>query len=157
MDYEVILNLMKEMNRTELTRLEIEEDGLRICLEKAQAVCAMAPVQIPAPQVNVNAPTSVAQMPAPGMAAGDPVNQQEEDCTGKVLSPMVGTFYSQASPEKPPFVKVGDKVKKGQTLCVIEAMKLMNEIESEFDGEVIAVLSKNEEMVQFGQPLFVIR
>jgi acetyl-CoA carboxylase biotin carboxyl carrier protein len=98
-----------------------------------------------------------AQIPASYLLAGETEKQPAEECGNKVLSPMVGTFYCQASPEKPPFVKLGDKVKKGQTLCIIEAMKLMNEIESEFDGEVVSILSQNEEMVQFGQPLFVIR
>jgi acetyl-CoA carboxylase biotin carboxyl carrier protein len=70
---------------------------------------------------------------------------------------MVGTFYSSPSPDKPSFVKVGDKVKKGQTICIIEAMKLMNEIESELDGEIVKVLANNEEMVEFGQPLFLIK
>jgi acetyl-CoA carboxylase biotin carboxyl carrier protein len=70
---------------------------------------------------------------------------------------MVGTFYAQPSPDKPPFVKVGDRVKKGQTICIIEAMKLMNEIESEHDGEIVKILTKNEDMVEFGQPLFLIK
>jgi acetyl-CoA carboxylase biotin carboxyl carrier protein len=149
---------MKEMNQTDLTKLEIEEEGIRICLEKAPAVAAAVPVQFPVPQVNVNAPMPAAQIPAPFLPSGEASDKQAaEECGNKVLSPMVGTFYSQASPEKPPFVKLGDKVKKGQTICIIEAMKLMNEIESEFDGEVVSILSQNEEMVQFGQPLFVIR
>jgi acetyl-CoA carboxylase biotin carboxyl carrier protein len=80
----------------------------------------------------------------------------EENCK-KQVSPMVGTFYTQPSPDKPPFVKVGDKVKKGQTLCIIEAMKLMNEIECEHDGEVIKILTQNEAMVEYGQPLFLIK
>lgn len=71
-----------------------------------------------------------------------------------VVSPLVGTFYSAASPDAEPFVKVGDTVKKGQVLGIIEAMKLMNEIESDFDGVVEAVLAKNEEVVEYGQPLF---
>lgn len=74
-----------------------------------------------------------------------------------VKAPLVGTFYNAASPENPAFVKVGDVVKKGQTLGIIEAMKLMNEIESEFDGVVEAILIENEQMVEYGQPLFVIR
>ena len=71
-----------------------------------------------------------------------------------VTSPLVGTFYSAAGPDAEDYVKVGDKVKKGQVLCIIEAMKLMNEIESEFDGEIAEILVKNEQMVEFGQPLF---
>ena len=74
-----------------------------------------------------------------------------------VASPLVGTFYNSSSPDAEPFVKVGDAVKKGQTLGIIEAMKLMNEIESEFDGIVEAVLVGNENVVEYGQPLFRIR
>ena len=70
---------------------------------------------------------------------------------------MVGTFYSKPSPDKEAFIKVGDKVKKGQVVCIIEAMKLMNEIESEFDGEVVEICAKNEEMVEYGKPLFKIK
>ena len=74
-----------------------------------------------------------------------------------VLSPLVGTFYSSSSPDAEPFVKVGDTVKKGQVLGIIEAMKLMNEIESDFDGVVEAILVNNEDVVEYGQPLFRIR
>ena len=73
-----------------------------------------------------------------------------------VKSPLVGTYYAASSPENPPFVKVGDKVSKGQVLGIVEAMKLMNEIESEFDGTVKEILVENEQMVEFGQPVFVI-
>ena len=75
---------------------------------------------------------------------------------GVVKSPLVGTYYAASSPENPPFVKVGDKVSKGQVLGIVEAMKLMNEIESEFDGTVKEILVENEQMVEFGQPMFVI-
>ena len=70
---------------------------------------------------------------------------------------MVGTFYASSSPEKDAFVKVGDKVKKGQVLCIVEAMKLMNEIESEYDGEIAEICVKNEEIVEYGKPLFKIK
>ena len=74
-----------------------------------------------------------------------------------VKSPMVGTFYASSAPDKDPFVKVGDKVKKGQVLCIVEAMKLMNEIESEFDGEIVEICVENEEVVEYGKPLFKIK
>jgi acetyl-CoA carboxylase biotin carboxyl carrier protein len=77
--------------------------------------------------------------------------------TRKILSPMVGTFYTQPAPDKPAFVNLGDQVKKGQTVCIIEAMKLMNEIESEVEGQIIECLVENEEMVEFGQPLFIVK
>ena len=81
----------------------------------------------------------------------------DEVQTGSVVkSPLVGTYYAASSPENPPFVKIGDKVSKGQVLGIVEAMKLMNEIESEFDGTVKEILVENEQMVEFGQAMFVI-
>ncbi len=85
-------------------------------------------------------------------------NKTTEDMNKKmILSPMVGTFYGASSPKAEPFVKVGTIVKKGDIVCVIEAMKLMNEVESEVDGEVVEILINNEEMVEYGQPMFVLR
>lgn len=174
MDYKAIINLMKEMNQTELTKLEIEEEGVRICLEKAHkpsedqcSNAAFTPSQLPYPlytpamsypqTISPSAPNATGTMTSQAPVAGAAEASQEEVNHKKQVSPMVGTFYSQPSPDKPAFVKVGDKVKKGQTVCIIEAMKLMNEIESEYDGEIVKVMVGNEEMVEFGQPLFLIK
>ncbi|HHU74719.1 MAG TPA: acetyl-CoA carboxylase biotin carboxyl carrier protein [Clostridiales bacterium] len=157
MDYKAIINLIKEMNQTDFTRLEIEEEGLRIYLEKGNGTPQHTLAQPVGSQVVTNPPvtTTISQ---PSVTVSNEVNLNNPKEEGKtVVSPMVGTFYAAPGPEKPPFVKVGDKVKKGQTLCIIEAMKLMNEIESEYDGEVLEILTKNEEMVEYGQPLFVIK
>ena len=86
------------------------------------------------------------------------IKQETSKMEGKVVkSPMVGTFYSKSAPTAEAYVKIGSKVKKGDTLCIIEAMKLMNEIESEFDGEVVEILVNDDEMVEYNQPLFVIK
>jgi acetyl-CoA carboxylase biotin carboxyl carrier protein len=156
-DYKKILELIREMNRSDLTKIEIEEEGFRIRLEKetnVQGTGVHSDIQCN----NTDIPASGTCLQPPGIEG----NKADEYTAGepegiKVLSPMVGTFYAQAAPDKPPFVKIGDKVKKGQTLCIIEAMKLMNEIESEYDGEIVKVCINNEEMVEFGQPLFVIQ
>jgi acetyl-CoA carboxylase biotin carboxyl carrier protein len=154
-DYKNILELIKEMNQTRLTKVEIEEEGVRICLEKSTYDADH--VQTNMPQINVNATAPSAVIQSFDTEEKESTENPVEECNGeKILSPMVGTFYAQSAPDKPPFVKVGDKVKKGQTLCIIEAMKLMNEIESDYDGEIMKVYMKNEEMVEFGQPLFVI-
>ena len=175
MDYKAIINLMKEMNQTELTKLEVESEGIRICLKKGNKHTDQAQVQYYPQYVGMPAAVTglseemiqkqdsvVVGQATKGQADTNSSTAQSlssEDCTGtrKLVSPMVGTFYAQAAPEKPPFAKVGDKVKKGQIICIIEAMKLMNEIESEYDGEILEVLVKNEDMVEFGQTLFVIR
>ncbi len=175
MDYKAIINLMKEMNHTDLTKLEIEEEGVKICMEKEGKVVTLTqPVIPPIPMTSVypvnqmlqaspllqpvqmgQTDTGVAQPAENVSKAAD--KQAEEVNSLKIVSPMVGTFYASQSPDKPAFVKVGDKVKKGQTVCIIEAMKLMNEIESEHDGEIIKVMVNNEQMVEFGQPLFLVK
>lgn len=167
MDYKAILNLMKEMNHTDLTKLEIEEEGVRICMEKAANTAAviqqaapvtMAPAMQAVPvQMPVMQGQSAAAAPAEASQAVTADKKTEEADSKKIVAPMVGTFYLTPGPDKAPFVKPGDKIKKGQTVCIIEAMKLMNEIESEFDGEIIQILVKNDEMVEFGQPLFLVK
>ena len=89
-------------------------------------------------------------------APAAPVEEEAEDET-YITSPIVGTFYSAPSPEEKAFVKVGDRVKAGQTVCILEAMKLMNEIESDFDCEIEAVLASNEQKIEYGQPLFKVK
>lgn len=122
------------------------------------------PVQMPVNNIpQLLSPVDVISVTPPmpqntASQTGDINEEQEEDENIKtVKSPLVGTFYSAASPEDEPFVKVGDKVVKGQKLGIIEAMKLMNDIESDFDGEVVEILVTNESMVEYGQPLFKIR
>lgn len=156
MDYKAIINLMKEMNLTDLTKLEIEEEGVKICIEKANVPfnsMGAVPMQMPVMQGQMSmAATQLSEMSA------EVADKKIEEIDGnKLVSPMVGTFYASPSPDKPPFVKVGDKVKKGQTICIIEAMKLLNEIESDHDGEIVKILVNNESMVEFGQPLFLIK
>ena len=174
MDYKVILNLMKEMNHYGLTKLEIEEEGVKICLEKEMSVVQAPSVQAIHSQyehAQIYSPAFAAAYPTQGyvqpqtvaLASTPQVNQAEEEKAAeeisgkKLVSPMVGTFYSAAGPDKAPFVKVGDKVKKGQTVCIIEAMKLMNEIEAEHEGEIVKILVNNEQMVEFGQPMFIVK
>lgn len=166
MNYEEVVKLMKEMDSTALTKLEIEKEGFRICLEKAVYGSYPAQAAYPNPayvpsfnQELILQPNTAVVQEDKNIAeavAGNDKNDDEAGCK-KLLSPMVGTFYAAPAPDKPVFVKPGDKVKKGQTVCIIEAMKLMNEIESEYDGEIVKVLVNNEDMVEYGQPLFLIR
>lgn len=150
MDVKKIESLAKLMKETGLTGLELVEDGQQLRLERQVEVVA-APVAAPAPAAPVPAASGAEAL---GVTHEEPAPVKEGTL---VLAPTVGVFYSAPSPDARPFVEVGDQVKKGDTLCIIEAMKLMNEIESEFDGVVEAVLVKNEEVVEYGQPLFRIR
>ncbi len=152
MEYNEIKKLMDDMGNSKLTELEIEfPDGIKISMKKedGKKLPAPAPVVIPQPQPPMN--ITPAQVPME-------IKQETSKMEGKVVkSPMVGTFYSKSAPTAEAYVKIGSKVKKGDTLCIIEAMKLMNEIESEFDGEIVEILVNDDEMVEYNQPLFVIK
>ena len=152
MEYNEIKKLMDDMGNSKLTELEIEfPDGIKISMKKedAKKLPASAPAVVP----QAGPPMNIIQAQAPVE-----VKKEETKPDGNVVkSPMVGTFYSKSSPTAEPFVKIGSKVKKGDTLCIIEAMKLMNEIESEFDGEIVDVLVNDDEMVEYGQALFIIK
>ncbi|WP_143322176.1 acetyl-CoA carboxylase biotin carboxyl carrier protein [Clostridium sp. HBUAS56010] len=149
MEINDIIRLMQAVSEQGLTSFRLEEGDLKLCIKKEKelvnsgnAACSNQPV----------------------IAAGEPalresgeIQEMEISSDKVVSSPLVGTFYDASSPEGEPFVKVGDVVKKGQILGIIEAMKLMNEIECEYDGVVEAVLVENEDVVEYGQPLFRIR
>lgn len=146
MNYDEIKKLMDDMGNSKLSEIEIEfPDGIKISMKKDDGLKLSSPVPM-VQEVNIPAVKENADLV--------PVEKVDGNV---VKAPMVGTFYSKSSPTSEPFVKVGSKIKKGDTLCIIEAMKLMNEIESEFDGEVVEILVKDEEMVEYGKPLFVIK
>ncbi len=152
MEYQEIKKLMDDMGNSKLTELEIEfPDGIKISMKKEDAKKLSAPVPAVIPQAQP--PMNIIQAQAP-LEVKNEITKPEGNI---VKSPMVGTFYSKSSPTADPFVKIGSKVKKGDTLCIIEAMKLMNEIESEFDGEIVDILVNDDEMVEYGQSLFIIK
>ena len=147
MDYEEIKKLMDDMGNSKLSEIEIEfPDGIKISMKKG----------LPSSKPVVKEDASVAikenaEVPAVQPQAEVPAVQE----MGKVIkSPMVGTFYSRVTPTDEPYVGVGSIVKKGDIVCIIEAMKLMNEIESEEEGEIVEILCQDGDMVEFGQPLF---
>ena len=155
MQYEEILKLVKGVSEAGLTNFEYTEGNIRIvmsCPENRQAPAA-APVfsvQEGGQQIEIPAPTPAA--PAPAAAPAAPA---ADDQSGNIVKcPLVGTFYVAPSEDAPAYVQVGDTVKKGQVLGIVEAMKLMNEIESEYDGVVKEIYVQNEESVEYGQPLF---
>ena len=161
MNIEEMTKLIKAVADNKLTSFEIKDGEFKLSIkcekEAPQIVMAQAPAvpvaaAVPAAALRQAATPSASATPAPAAAS----EASEEG--GKVItSPLVGTFYSASSPDAEPFVKEGDTVKKGQVLGIIEAMRLMNEIESEFDGVVEAVLVSNEEVLEYEQPLFRIR
>lgn len=150
MDYNDIKKLIEDMGNANIDELNIEfPEGIKISMKKNQnnIVSNMQPVG--------------AQCFVPEKQISNTINiepKQNKIQEGKIIkSPMVGTFYSKPSPTSEAFVKVGNTVKKGDTLCIIEAMKLMNEIEAEYDGEIAEILIKDGEVVEFGTPLFRIK
>lgn len=166
MEVEHILKLVAAVSESELTEFSYKEGAVALKLSKKQNTAVSASVADALSLANYTDEQQYTKV-----AANQTINKEEaakcleaagrkqpaEACAGDAIkSPLVGTFYSSPSPEESPFIKVGDKVKKGQTLGIVEAMKLMNEIESEYDGVVQEVLVQNEELVEYGQPLFVI-
>lgn len=169
MEINDILKLIEAVSEHGLTSFVLEENGSKISMKKEKEVITVtaapavqtviAPAAADARDISGTAPSVPAGYMAPAVsAAGTEMSRSESIGSDKVVaSPLVGTFYNAASPDSDAFVSVGDTVKKGQVLGIIEAMKLMNEIESEYDGVVEAVLVNNEEVVEYGQPLFRIR
>lgn len=144
MEYEKIKQLMDDMGNSKLSSIDIDfPDGTKISMKKNE---------------NVEISTKAMKSSSQEVKKEEPeLEQSSNENTGKIVkSPMVGTFYIKPNPSANPYVEVGKKVKKGDVLCIIEAMKLMNEIESEFDGEVAEIFIKDGEAVEYGKPLFKI-
>lgn len=152
MDHADLERLVKLMNENDLVELEIEEEGRTVRLRKAPGVpLAMPNAMQLLPQMQ---PMHMAPAPAAAPAAapsGPPAG------TVEIRSPIVGTFYKAASPESPAFVAVGDRIKSGAVVCIVEAMKVMNEIQAEVSGEVVEILVENGQAVEFDQPLFRVK
>ena len=157
MELSNIIELIHAVSDSNLTQFNLQDGNLNISMSAEKTIVQQA-------EANTDAALSVQYQPVMQPAAQSAVQNQitgqatgTETFTGNVVkSPLVGTYYAASSPDSAPFVKVGDKVNKGQVLGIVEAMKLMNEIESEFDGTVKEILVENEQMVEFGQPMFVI-
>ena len=160
MELEKIIELIHTVSESNLTQFTMEEGNLKISMKtdkQTKIVAAPAPVLPAAGPIAAAAPQELTAVSVPA-AADAPAEAEDTIPAGNVVkSPLVGTFYNAPSPEAEPFVKEGDTVKKGQVLAIVEAMKLMNEIESEFDGTVEKILVSNEQVVEYGQPLFVIK
>ncbi len=158
MDIERLQELIRVFENSSLWEIEIEESGRRVCLKKGQPA-AIGPAVQPAPYPQALAPAQ--QMHPQPQAEAAPQGGAAETAAGKgattINSPMVGVFYSSPAPGEEPFVKPGDTVSENQTVCIVEAMKLMNEVTAKFAATIEKVLVENGEPVEYGQPLFAVR
>lgn len=159
-----IKELIKLVDQTSIHELEIENEGTRLAIRKpgkteiVQVQSAAAPVThvTAAPSAVHIQPSAEAGAAAVSVEAAPPVQETNANLH-TIVSPMVGTFYRSSSPEKAPYVNVGDKVSDKTTVCIIEAMKLMNELEAEVKGEIVEILAENGQLVEYGQPLFLVK
>ncbi len=154
MNLEDVQRLLEIVREHDLSEIEVEQDGVRVRLVRRPVLPAFAPTPIMASPAAAPAPLAAA--PADPMVDA-PAEPSEGVDLAVVKSPIVGTFYRASDPNAPPFAEVGQAVKKRQVLCIIEAMKLMNEIESEYEGEVVKVYVENGQPVQYGERLFAIK
>jgi acetyl-CoA carboxylase biotin carboxyl carrier protein len=162
MNQKEIKELIEFLIAKDVTEFELERGDVKLRVKRGQEVhmiSAPASVSMVAAPPSVAVPlASAASSPAaPSSSAAPMAPPAEEEGLHTVKSPIVGTFYEAPSPGSPPFIKVGDHVNTGQVLCIVEAMKLMNEIESDVAGEVVKILVSNGQPVEYGQPLFKIR
>ncbi|SDI37467.1 biotin carboxyl carrier protein [Alteribacillus persepolensis] len=165
-----IKELIRALDNSSIGELEIRGENKEKITIRKEGTAQAAVVQA-APQPPAAAPAPAAQAPAP-QAQANPQGSQEaasapeapqespaasDDSFEKITSPMVGTFYRAPSPDAGPYVKEGDKVNDDSVVCIVEAMKLMNELEAEISGEIVEVLVENGELVEYGQPLFLVK
>jgi acetyl-CoA carboxylase biotin carboxyl carrier protein len=154
MDIKQIQDLIKFVSKSGVNEVSIEEQDFKITIKTNQEptyVTAAIPAVAPAP---VAAPAPAAAPAAPAAAPAPAADQNANLIT--VKSPMIGTYYQSAGPDKPAFVNVGDEITAGKVLCIVEAMKLFNEIESEVSGNIVKILVKDAEPVEYDQPLFLV-
>lgn len=143
-DLKKLIDILKD---TDITDIQIDMEGTKVRLKREKLLTSF---EMTPPAVRPHSPRAEAA------AQGQPAQDEDAQRLVTVTAPLVGTFYRAASPDTPPFVEVGDSVKKGQVLCIVEAMKLMNEIECETEGVIVRVLVENAHPVEYGEPLFLI-
>lgn len=154
MDLKDIKAIIELMKKNDLSVFKLEREDFKIVLERGTGEVIRVAAPVAAPVLLPAAPAAPAAAPAANFAPAAPALPSD---TRDISSPMVGTFYSASSPDAPPFVKVGDSVDENTVVCIIEAMKVMNEIKAETKGVIAEVVGENGKPVQFGQPLFRVR
>lgn len=164
MNIQEIQDLIKFVSKTQVSEVEIEKKDFKIIIKsppkqkrgesnEQQPIIVQAPAAAPAP---VAAPAPAAAAPAPAAPAAPAAAPAEDANLITIKSPMIGTFYRSSGPDKDPFVQVGDSISNGQTVCIIEAMKLFNEIEAEVKGKIVKILVDDATPVEYDQPLFLV-
>jgi len=165
MEFKQIQELIKAINKSNISELSVEQGDFKITIRQAQvSETSFVAVQSPMPMQQMMAPAVPQQIAAPQQSAAAPAAPASQPAapqagggnTVTIKSPMIGTFYRSPSPDKPMFANVGDEIKPGQVLCIIEAMKLFNEIESEVSGRIVKVLADDASPVEYDQPLFLV-
>ncbi len=155
-----IRELIKLIDQSSIDEFEYENDGSKIVLKKNDVQYAEAPVQQPVQQpVAQQVPEPVKQVASSSkeQATEEPKEEKQDESLHKIESPMVGTFYARPNPESDLYVKTGEKVSEDSVVCIIEAMKLFNEIEAEVNGEIVEMLVEDGQLVEYGQPLFLVK
>ena len=147
MNLQDIKDLMKEFNDSDIYKLSLEMDDVKLKLEKEEPIQQI----VAAPSAVMPTPVAAAPTAAPAAVPEASACEQQEG------TPVVGVFYSASAPDAPAYVQVGDRVQKGQTLCIIEAMKMMNEIKAPVSGQIIEILAKNEGLVEYDQTIMLIK
>ncbi|MBA2873421.1 acetyl-CoA carboxylase biotin carboxyl carrier protein [Thermaerobacillus caldiproteolyticus] len=162
-----IRELIRLIDQSSIEEFVYEHEGTKVHMKKPSTSVPVETVvkTVAEPTVKIVTPEAPSQAPAQPTAPIAETKQEEQakqetvnkENLHKITSPMVGTFYTAPSPDAPPYVKVGDKVKKDTIVCIIEAMKLFNEIEAEVNGEIVEILVQNGQLVEYGQPLFLVK
>ncbi|MFJ7979073.1 acetyl-CoA carboxylase biotin carboxyl carrier protein [Lysinibacillus xylanilyticus] len=154
-----IREIIKLVDSSSIDEFVYEVDGAKVKLKKNGVVTeTVAPKkEVVAPVVEQSAPTAAPVAPAKAEEAPAAAPTSNDSSLHKIVSPMVGTFYQSPNPDSPAYVKVGDKVGNETIVCIVEAMKLFNEIEAEVQGEIVELLVKDGELVEYGQPLFLVK
>jgi acetyl-CoA carboxylase biotin carboxyl carrier protein len=161
MDFKQIQELIKLVNRSNIGELTIEENSFRITIKQKedslQTPSSAAPLQTSYTPAPVQQPSASSSLSLPAAASPlPPASEAKSDNVITIKSPMIGTFYRSPAPDKPPLVSVGDEITPGKPVCIIEAMKLFNEIESEVSGRIVKVLVEDASPVEYDQPLFLV-
>ncbi len=158
METKEILELLRFLSKSDFTEVTIEGSGWKVAVRRGGGTPVVVSAPVSVPQAPVPLPVSVPAASAAPLPPAEPPKAAPPEPPKKntvyIRSPMVGTFYRAPAPEKPPYVQVGDMIQKGQVVCIIEAMKLFNEIQSEVSGKIVRILVENAQPVEYDQPLF---